>query len=239
MKYKTRIIQTVVMWMLLVAVVPAQASNPKALVDDWNEALAEIRQELDQQEWKKARRGADKLLDNMSAKIRTGEGAWNLYARVLMHRALARAGASDMDEAEWDWHMAATFDDEVAWADLAEFELAGDRLEAYRREFKGETAGWGPSDPDKAKIIDPTVTPPKKRRSPRPNFPWATRGLKSQTVVQAIIDVDGRLKMPRLFELQQPTQAYAALETVRRWRFKPATQDGKPVSVYYNLTVNF
>ena len=239
MKYKAPILWMGAMLMLLVAVGSAQASNPKALVDAWNEDMAEIRQELDQQKWKKARRGADKLLDRMSAKIRTGDGAWNFYARVLMHRALARAGAGDMDEAEWDWHMAATFDEEVAWVDLAEFEVAGDRLETYRREFKEETAGWGPADPNNVKMVDPTVTPPKKRRSPRPNFPWATRGLKSKTVVQAVIDVDGRLKMPRLFELQQPTQAYAALETVRRWRFEPATQDGKPVSVYYNLTVNF
>ena len=31
----------------------------------------------------------------------------------------------------------------------------------------------------------------------------------------------------------------AAEEAVKRWKFKPATLNGKPVSVYFNLTVNF
>jgi len=26
---------------------------------------------------------------------------------------------------------------------------------------------------------------------------------------------------------------------VQQWKFKPATLNGKPVAVYYNLTVNF
>jgi TonB family protein len=31
----------------------------------------------------------------------------------------------------------------------------------------------------------------------------------------------------------------AALEAVQNWRFKPATLQGRPVKVYYTLTVNF
>jgi TonB family protein len=32
----------------------------------------------------------------------------------------------------------------------------------------------------------------------------------------------------------------AALEAIKRWTFKPATlADGRPVAVYYTLTVNF
>jgi protein TonB len=31
----------------------------------------------------------------------------------------------------------------------------------------------------------------------------------------------------------------AAAEAVKKWKFKPATLNGKPVDVYYNLTVNF
>lgn len=30
-----------------------------------------------------------------------------------------------------------------------------------------------------------------------------------------------------------------ALEAVREWKFEPATLDGEPVAVYYNLTINF
>jgi outer membrane biosynthesis protein TonB len=33
--------------------------------------------------------------------------------------------------------------------------------------------------------------------------------------------------------------AASALDAVCDWRFKPATLDGRPVKVYYTLTVNF
>ena len=31
----------------------------------------------------------------------------------------------------------------------------------------------------------------------------------------------------------------AALDAVEKWKFKPATLEGKPVKVFYTLTVNF
>jgi protein TonB len=31
----------------------------------------------------------------------------------------------------------------------------------------------------------------------------------------------------------------AAVDAIKQWRFKPATLNGRPVTVYYNLTVNF
>jgi outer membrane biosynthesis protein TonB len=31
----------------------------------------------------------------------------------------------------------------------------------------------------------------------------------------------------------------SATSAVKTWTFKPATLNGRPVSVYYNLTVNF
>jgi len=30
-----------------------------------------------------------------------------------------------------------------------------------------------------------------------------------------------------------------AVKAIKKWKFKPATLNGKPVDVYYNLTVNF
>ncbi len=31
----------------------------------------------------------------------------------------------------------------------------------------------------------------------------------------------------------------SAVETVKKWKFKPATLNGEPVAVYYSLTVSF
>ena len=36
-----------------------------------------------------------------------------------------------------------------------------------------------------------------------------------------------------------PGMDMAALDAVRRWKFKPAVQDGKPVASLFNLTINF
>jgi TonB family protein len=32
---------------------------------------------------------------------------------------------------------------------------------------------------------------------------------------------------------------HAAVDAVQKWKFKPATLEGRPVKVYYVLTVNF
>jgi len=45
---------------------------------------------------------------------------------------------------------------------------------------------------------------------------------------------DVRVMKPLPFGLDE-----AAAEAVRQWKFRPATQDGKPIPVVFNLTVNF
>jgi TonB family protein len=58
-------------------------------------------------------------------------------------------------------------------------------------------------------------------------------------IVKAIISRDGVVKdvqvlKPLPFGLDQ-----AAVDAVKQWTFKPATLAGKPVDVYFNLTINF
>ena len=36
-----------------------------------------------------------------------------------------------------------------------------------------------------------------------------------------------------------PAMDMAAIDAVRLWSFKPATLDGKPIPVLFNLTINF
>lgn len=58
-------------------------------------------------------------------------------------------------------------------------------------------------------------------------------------IVRAVISRDGVVKdvqvlKPLPFGLDQ-----AAVDAVKQWTFKPATLEGKPVDVYFNLTINF
>ncbi len=58
-------------------------------------------------------------------------------------------------------------------------------------------------------------------------------------IVRTIIAEDGSIEDVEVLKGQPDGLSEAAVAAVRQWRFEPATLDGKPVSVYYNLTINF
>ena len=60
-------------------------------------------------------------------------------------------------------------------------------------------------------------------------------------IVEAIIDEEGCVSHVRVLKgvPKGMTLVESAQEAVRRWVFRPATLAGKPVKVYYVLTVNF
>lgn len=58
-------------------------------------------------------------------------------------------------------------------------------------------------------------------------------------MVEAIIDEHGNVTNTRILQSQPMGLDEAALKAVETWKFKPAMFQGKPVKVYYTLTVNF
>ena len=54
-----------------------------------------------------------------------------------------------------------------------------------------------------------------------------------------MIDEQGRVTNERLIRGLPMGLDQAALEAIQQWRFKPALLDGRPVKVYFTLTVNF
>jgi TonB family protein len=58
-------------------------------------------------------------------------------------------------------------------------------------------------------------------------------------MVEAVIDKEGCVQNPRICKSVHPSLDLATLDAIRRWVFRPAELDGKPVKVYYTLTVNF
>lgn len=85
------------------------------------------------------------------------------------------------------------------------------------------------------------VVAPRKLVAPMPAYTEIARLARIQglVVLRATIDRDGRVTDARIekglgFGLDE-----ASLETVRRWTFEPATLRGRPVAVYYYLTVRF
>jgi TonB family protein len=58
-------------------------------------------------------------------------------------------------------------------------------------------------------------------------------------IVEAIINEQGGIENVRVLKGQPMGLDQAAVDAVKTWKFKPAMKDGKPVKVYYVLTVNF
>jgi TonB family protein len=58
-------------------------------------------------------------------------------------------------------------------------------------------------------------------------------------IVEAVIDEQGDITDARVLKGLPMGLDQAALDAIKTWKFKPATREGHPVSVYYVLTVNF
>jgi TonB family protein len=59
-------------------------------------------------------------------------------------------------------------------------------------------------------------------------------------IVQAIIDEQDIVTGVKLLKGLPMGLDQAALDAIKEWRFEPARlMDGRPVAVYYTLTVNF
>ena len=85
------------------------------------------------------------------------------------------------------------------------------------------------------------LTPPVKEHAPPPKYTQPARFARIQgsVIVQAIIDSSGKPVCFHVLKALPQGLTEAAIETISRWRFVPAKLGGQPVSVFYNLSVNF
>jgi TonB family protein len=100
----------------------------------------------------------------------------------------------------------------------------------------------GPPGPSTGPIqITGNVRAPERLFAPEPIYPEEARLARIQGVVilQTIIDVLGTVTDIRVLKGLPSGLSEAAVEAVSRWRFNPATLDGKPVAVYYMVTITF
>ncbi len=85
------------------------------------------------------------------------------------------------------------------------------------------------------------ITHPVAIEKVDPKYPEEARKARIMGLVrlQATITDEGLVQDLEVLESPDETLTEAALEATRKWRFEPALCDGKPVGVYYNLTINF
>lgn len=82
---------------------------------------------------------------------------------------------------------------------------------------------------------------PQKIFGPNPQYTEVARNARIQgvVIVEAIIDRAGSVGRVRVLKPLPMGLDQATVEAVKKWKFEPPTLNGKPVDVFYNLTVNF
>lgn len=85
------------------------------------------------------------------------------------------------------------------------------------------------------------ITMPNCVYCPNPDYTDEARAAKIQRNVKFDVVIDEQGKAKRIALIQGDTYGLAtrALEAVRKWRFKPAMKDGKPVTVCVPIEVTF
>ena len=103
--------------------------------------------------------------------------------------------------------------------------------------------------PDAPPVAEPTgpihvggdVQKPEKIKAPQPQYTEIARKARIQgvVIVQAIINKEGEVTNVKVLKGLAMGLSEEAVKAIKTWKFSPATLNGKPVDVYYNLTVNF
>jgi TonB family protein len=94
-------------------------------------------------------------------------------------------------------------------------------------------------------IVGGDVLPPRviEETKSKPRYPLVARTARREgdVVLQAIIQVDGSVGEITVLRVNPSGFGFeeAATEAVGSWRFRPATQNGRPVAVFFTVNVGF
>ena len=215
----------------LLLVTTTASAVEKAQADAWTNQLKKTSALLKQRSYAEALPILRKLNREMLDALGPGDEATYVLVVPLIQTAIAEIGTGDRAAGLWHWHMAQTLYPKSAESDLRAFGEPGAVLKRNLlttprlKQCRTSVAATAPS---------PTVrTAPTYPRGAR------TFGNQGDFIIDVKIRADGTVAEPRIVRPLPTPLAYAALEAVREWKFKPATRDGAPVDVNFCLAVHY
>ena len=89
--------------------------------------------------------------------------------------------------------------------------------------------------------ITAEVKQPKLSKKVEPPYPEVARRAKIEGVVilEAVITKTGGVEEVKVIRALHPVLDQAAINAVKQWKYEPAVLNGRPVKVYFTVTVTF
>jgi len=118
--------------------------------------------------------------------------------------------------------------------------LVGSTVEV-QEAVRGQASGSaGQSQATEPQTLDETSVAPRVIKQARPKYPKAAfdKKIQGEVVIEFLIDTKGRVAKTRIVQ-SVPGLDEAAVECLKKWRFKPAVKDGKPVAVIARAPIVF
>jgi TonB family protein len=217
--------------LIVVAALPAAAVE-KRIAERWGNNLVTTTKMLKAGSYPEALPILKKTIDEMLSMLGPGDETTYVFIVPLIQMALAEEGLGDRNTAIWHWHMAQTIYPKAAETDLSAFGAPGETLKHNILTNPNPPACLheGGKEP-LAKVLKPF--PPKYPEGARL---FRERGI---VIVSLTIGADGSISEPRVVKPLPTPLTYAALESIRLWKFAPATIDGTAVQSNFCLTVNY
>ena len=238
MKTTTNRLRVLVTVVLVSGLVAPSPSFGKGDVAAWNARIQETVGLLRAGNAAQARATIGPVLEEMTAEVHPGKNAAHAFGLALMLRALAEAGNGDERLALWDWHVAQQLDPAMEQWDLREFGAAGELLARHRLTNDPVPSATTDDELKKSGGQKPTLL----TRGRQPSYVEKSRLRRWTGSIKLVlrIDAEGLPGYPRFVRrTEEIAMVFATCEYARELTFTPAKQNGQPVAVIYDLTVNY
>jgi TonB family protein len=89
--------------------------------------------------------------------------------------------------------------------------------------------------------VTPGIKPPKATHAPDPKFPDLPADAERHGTVVMLVGVgaNGHVEAVRVLRSDEQVFEQAAVQTVKKWKFKPAEKNGNPVPVQVTVEMKF